>query len=281
MKRPPFTLATIVSTGPAILAVSDGSTYTKATPCPKCGETFVSGDRIAKTHERWMHEACAKEYIADAAPSMAWLMLAKDAAHSPQRYKRTQLREILNAVVDVAFGAEIEEHTAHTEALVFAYERHVNAEHIGADAYGDPREFAARYAQGDWYTEWDDRLPVDEAWTRYATEWLDDHKENSVQIPWVGRDDPRYRAALDQFAHCFGVRVEDRFPTEWWGVSDVDGAASVSVSENLLWVLAGMSPNPDAAFVAERLITDEARPLTPVTHYRELWGGPRLVPDAS
>jgi hypothetical protein len=107
-----------------------------------------------------------------------------------------------------------------------------------------------------------------------------DHAENSVTLPRVGKSDSRYKAALDQFAHCFGFRVEERFPPEWWGVSDVDGAAVVSVGEAALWVLAGASPNPDAVQVVERLIADAPRPLAPVSHYRALWGGPRAVPNA-
>lgn len=163
MKRPQFNLKTIYSNGPKVLRVDDGSTYVKSTPCGRCGADIVEGDVIAKVQNRWQHEKCSTATLANVPASQAWLALAMDAARRPRDYKTAQLRQILEAVVDIAYGAEQEEHEAYLEALTFAYERKIEEIEEGHPVVVDPHDFASRYTEFAWpRPDWDERrLPVE------------------------------------------------------------------------------------------------------------------------
>ena len=171
MKRPEINLNTIVSGGPRVLDLGDGTTDTHATPCTACGGSIESGDRISKVLRRWQHDTCSIESIAALPARKAWLALALDAARRPRGYGVAALKAILKATVDIAQGAWDEETDAYIEALKYAYEQRI------ADALGesvgsnDPDTFASRWAAFDWSDpDTEERHPLDVA---YAAMWAE------------------------------------------------------------------------------------------------------------
>jgi hypothetical protein len=170
MKRPTFDLASIYSNGPKVIKVDDADPEIKATPCRKCGQDIAKDAWICKVFGGWEHRQCAADSLAEIPASRAWLALAMDAARRPRDYRTTELRQILTSVIGIAFGAELEEHDAYTEALTFAYEKRVEdalGARIGIGTL-DPDQFARRWADFEWATDWDERLPLDEA---YKAAW--------------------------------------------------------------------------------------------------------------
>lgn len=172
MKRPTFDLATIYSNGPKLIKVEDAPPEIRATPCAKCGGEIPKDAWICKVFSGWQHRQCAKETLTEIPASRAWLALAMDAARRPRDYKTAELRQILTSVVDVAYGAYVEEHDAYVEALKFAYEKRVEdalGERIGTL---DPHKFATQWADFDWFDhDTDERLPLEQA---YRLAWDDD-----------------------------------------------------------------------------------------------------------
>lgn len=175
MKRPSFPLSTITSAGPQVLHVSDGSVYTKATPCRRCGEPIEAGERIGRLAPTgvpggWQHKVCSIESLASVPASRAWLALAADAARRPRDYKTGQLREILDAVLRIAHGAEVDEHEAYVEALRHAHGQQLVDQGAGLDLDIDPHDFATRYSQYEWCWQDSDeeRLAVEDAYAEYV-----------------------------------------------------------------------------------------------------------------
>ena len=180
MRRPDFALKSIYSNGPATIQHDDGTTETKATPCTKCDGEIVAGDWIAKVYGQWQHRRCAVATLTEASASTAWTVLALDAARRPRDYRTAELRQILTSVVNLALGAEREEHRAYVEALTFAYEKRVEdslGELVGSL---DPTKFARRWAEFDWPDgDWDEqRLSLEQA---YELAWEDSIRETREQ----------------------------------------------------------------------------------------------------
>lgn len=177
MRRPEFDLSSIYSNGPRVVEVNGLPPEVRDSPCRRCSEGITKGARICKVRGGWQHRKCAVETLADMPASEAWLALAMDAAKRPRAYRADTLRQILNSVVGLVLGAEVEEHAAYVEALAFAYEKRV------ADGLGerigtlDPHRFARRWAEFDWSAddEWDEeRLPLEKA---YELAWAEDIRD--------------------------------------------------------------------------------------------------------
>lgn len=111
MKRPDMTVAAIVSDGPKSYP---DSTYVKATPCPVCGGTIDRGEWIAKigtyaTGEQWAHRDCAQNAVNTTTVRNAWALIGADAARRPRAYKATDLRTILEHLVQLVYLDEYDE----------------------------------------------------------------------------------------------------------------------------------------------------------------------------
>lgn len=114
MKRPDLQLSAIQSDGPRRHPQPDGSVYVTATPCPVCNGPIEAGEWIAKigtedSGRSWAHRDCAQKAVDNAGLRNAWALIGADVARRPRAYSATQVRTVVEHLVQLVYRDELEE----------------------------------------------------------------------------------------------------------------------------------------------------------------------------